>query len=64
IKAGTKLKLTNLREQIQSHSELEVELPDQGIQFRVTHTLSPRQVEVLLKGGLANWVRDRQPTAA
>ncbi|MCA9445822.1 MAG: aconitate hydratase [Candidatus Omnitrophica bacterium] len=64
IKAGTKLKLTNLREQIQSHSELEVELRDQGIQFRVTHTLSPRQVEVLLKGGLANWVRDRQPTAA
>ncbi len=38
-------------------TEIAVRNKTQGRQFTVAHTLSPRQVEVLRKGGLINWAR-------
>jgi aconitate hydratase len=31
-----------------------------GKQFQVTHDLSPRQIEVLVEGGLINWTRNKK----
>jgi aconitate hydratase len=31
----------------------------QGTEYVVRHRLSPRQVEILLAGGLIPWLRDR-----
>lgn len=38
---------------------LEVVVHAKQLQFTVSHALSPREVEVLLAGGLTNWLRAR-----
>ena len=40
--------------------ELELEVKDKDMKFIVKHDLSQREKALVLAGGLANWVRDRQ----
>ena len=40
--------------------ELELEVKDKDMKFIVNHDLSQREKALVLAGGLANWVRDRQ----
>ena len=55
VKGEGRLALRGLRE-LSKNRELNVELDESG-SFRVRHELSPRQVEVVLAGGLINQVR-------
>jgi aconitate hydratase len=60
IKQGDVLELTDLREKIQQGSEFSISIKGKDQEINVRHSLSERQVEMMLKGGLINWVRDRQ----
>jgi aconitate hydratase len=53
------LEIPRLREDIESGEEVEVRNTSDGESFTVRHELSPRQVEILLAGGLINWFRER-----
>jgi aconitate hydratase len=59
IEQGDVLKLTNVRDTIQNGSEVEVENVTKGMTFKTRHSLSERQVDIMLKGGIINWMRDR-----
>lgn len=53
---GDVIVLSNLRETIQKSHELTVRVRGTDKEIPVRHDLSERQVDVLLKGGLINWV--------
>jgi len=59
IQPGDVLRLTSLRGAIAGGSELVVENVTRQRSFRVRHLMSPRQVEVMLCGGLINWMKER-----
>ncbi|MBD0357267.1 MAG: hypothetical protein ICV57_08860 [Rubrobacter sp.] len=44
---------------MQGGRELQLENRAQGTELTVRHGLSERQVDVVLKGGLINWMRER-----
>jgi aconitate hydratase len=46
-------------DRIGASAEMEIENATQHKTFRARHTLSPRQVEILLCGGLINWMKRR-----
>ena len=59
INQGDEIRIENLREQIRRGSEVTVENKTQGYSFTCVHKLSGRQVDVLLGGGLINWIKSR-----
>lgn len=54
---GDVLVLNNIHERIRSGNELSIEVKDKDITIQAQYTLSERQVDILLAGGLINWVR-------
>ncbi len=58
IEQGNTLKLANLHQRIRDGGEIQVENSSKNRTFKAGHTLSVRQVEILLAGGLINWVKD------
>ncbi|WP_221566827.1 aconitate hydratase [Alkalihalobacillus sp. TS-13] len=54
------IQLKNLRAQLKQGKELTVILKEKQKEIQAVHTLSDRQVDIMLKGGLINWERDRQ----
>ncbi|MCF6410304.1 aconitate hydratase [Pseudalkalibacillus salsuginis] len=54
------LQLKNVREQIKQGKDLTVRIKEKEKDITAVHALSDRQVEIMLKGGLINWERDRQ----
>ncbi|MFC7391478.1 aconitate hydratase [Scopulibacillus cellulosilyticus] len=60
LEKGDVIQLSDLRNQIQQGKELTVNLKGKDQKIKVTHALSERQIDIMLKGGLINWVRDRQ----
>ncbi|WP_261134264.1 aconitate hydratase [Bacillus sp. Marseille-Q3570] len=54
------IQLKNLRAQLKQGKELTVFLKEKQKEIQALHTLSDRQVDIMLKGGLINWERDRQ----
>lgn len=58
IQAGDVLRLVGVRRALAEH-ELLVENVTRKRSFQVTHSLSPRQVEFALSGGLINWMKER-----
>ncbi|GGJ88965.1 aconitate hydratase [Lentibacillus kapialis] len=60
LSAGDVLELSDLRNKIQQGNEFSVDVKDKHEQINVQHSLSERQVEIMLKGGIINWVKDRQ----
>lgn len=54
------LQLKNVRAQLKQGKELTVTLKEKQKDIQAVHTLSDRQVDIMLKGGLINWERDRQ----
>jgi aconitate hydratase len=58
LEQGDVIQLSDLRNQIKQGKELVVKLKGKEKKIKVTHTLSERQVDMMLKGGLINWVRD------
>jgi aconitate hydratase len=61
------LLMENVRQQLSESAEsrtLTLRVPKKNISFIVQHTLFPRMIEVVLAGGLTNWIRDRNPVQA
>ena len=56
IQQGDTLRITGIRDAIEADAPLEVENTDRGTTFSVTAPLSDREREVLLAGGVTNWV--------
>jgi len=59
IQAGDVLRLTDLRRALTQGGDLRVENVTRQHQFQVRHSMSPRQVQFLLRGGLINWMKER-----
>ncbi|QTM99752.1 aconitate hydratase [Sediminibacillus dalangtanensis] len=60
LNQGDVLELTDLRNKIQQGNEFSISIKGKNQSIAVQHALSGRQVEMMLKGGLINWVRERQ----
>jgi aconitate hydratase len=56
LEQGDVLVLSNLRQAIQQGNEITCEVKGKGKTIRLSHDLSPRQIEFMLDGGLINWV--------
>jgi aconitate hydratase len=51
--------IKNVTDAIQQGNPLVMKVTNKNISISLQHRLSPRQIEVLLEGGLINWVRSR-----
>ncbi|RKR12737.1 aconitate hydratase [Arthrobacter oryzae] len=60
IQQGDVLLLTGLRDALRTGKEIRVRNETRDQDYAVRHTLSTRQVEMLLAGGLIPWLRDRK----
>ncbi|SDW39702.1 aconitase [Marinococcus luteus] len=60
IDAGDTIVLENLRENIQNHNTFEASIKNKNETITVRHEMSRRQVDMMLRGGLINWVRARK----
>jgi aconitate hydratase len=58
IEMGDVLKLRAIRRQIRESPQIEAENITRRHVFSLHHELSGRQVDVLLPGGLINWLRE------
>jgi aconitate hydratase len=61
---GDVLEFSNLRFNLNQGNEFTIIIKGKNQLIRVKHSLSERQLEIILKGGLINWVRDKQRNAA
>jgi len=59
INGGDVLRFAGLRRALAATGELVVENIPRSQKVRVCHRLSPRQVQLVLGGGLINWIRQR-----
>lgn len=59
LEQGDVIALDGLRENLGKGSTLSASIQGKG-EIKLKHQLSPRQVKVLLTGGLINWMRERQ----
>ncbi|MGY2746322.1 aconitate hydratase [Pseudarthrobacter sp. O4] len=64
IRKGDVLLLTGLRDALLTGTEIQVRNETRDEQYAVRHSLSTRQVEMLLAGGLIPWLRERGARAA
>ncbi|MFC4556890.1 aconitate hydratase [Virgibacillus kekensis] len=60
LEDGEVLKFTDLRAQLKEGNELTIELAGSGGTINAAHSLSKRQKEIILEGGLINWIKDKQ----
>ncbi|MEK4026989.1 MULTISPECIES: aconitate hydratase [Bacillaceae] len=60
LNQGDVLQLSELRNKIQQGNEFTINVKGNTQLIHVKHSLSERQVEVMLKGGMINWVKARQ----
>ncbi|VEF47650.1 isopropylmalate isomerase large subunit [Bacillus freudenreichii] len=59
LEQGDILQLNDLRNKVQQGNEFTINVKGKSLSIQVSHALSERQVEVMLKGGLINLVKDR-----
>ncbi|MFC7319512.1 aconitate hydratase [Halobacillus campisalis] len=59
IEQGDTLTFKGLKEKILNNDDFEVEVKGKNTKLKVQHALSPRQAEMMEKGGLINWLKDR-----
>ncbi|WP_082194157.1 aconitate hydratase [Bhargavaea cecembensis] len=57
LQQGDILVLENLKENIRNSSEFMISVKNSNRQIPVQHALSSRQVEIMIEGGLINWVK-------
>jgi len=53
------LRLVDVRRALAEGAELLIENVTHQRSFRVHHSLSPRQVQFVLRGGLINWMKEQ-----
>lgn len=54
---GDVIVLSNLRDTIQRGHELTIKVKETNKEIPVRHDLSPRQIDIILQGGLINWAK-------
>jgi len=59
IQLGDVLRLVGVRRALAEGAQLAVENVTRQRKFQVRHFMSPRQVQLLLRGGLINWMKER-----
>lgn len=57
LQNGDVMVLALIRKQFAENDKLEVHVPKKDLAFTASHNLTPHMIEVLLSGGLTNWVR-------
>jgi aconitate hydratase len=57
---GDTIRLAGVAGALKAGREFDVEVEGSGGMIRVRHTLSERQIDILLAGGAINWRRERQ----
>ncbi|UFU00605.1 aconitate hydratase [Radiobacillus kanasensis] len=60
LEQGDVLVFDELKKKIQEGNEFTIQIKGKSKEIDVRHALSGRQIEMMLKGGLINWVKDRQ----
>jgi aconitate hydratase len=60
LEQGDVLELNDLRKGIQNGKRLKVKVKDKDQEIEAELALSERQIEVMLQGGLINWVKEQQ----
>jgi aconitate hydratase len=61
LEPGDMLSISNIQEQIKQGAEMctiNVHVVSKDLEFSVGTTLSSREIEILLSGGLTNWIRE------
>lgn len=59
LEEGDSIKLINLRASLADTKKVKAEIKGKGT-IQLEHALSPRQVDIMLHGGLINWVREKE----
>jgi len=59
VQQGDVLRLAGVRRALAEGDELMVENVTRRQKIRVRHFMTPRQVQILLRGGLINWMKER-----
>ncbi|ALX47289.1 aconitate hydratase [Lentibacillus amyloliquefaciens] len=54
------LQFEDLRNQVENHDTIKLTLPNSGEEITAEHNLSDRQREIIVSGGLINWIKERQ----
>lgn len=57
---GDVLEVSDLRNKVKQGNEFTIKVKGKNQQIKVKHALSERQIEIMLKGGIINWVKDKQ----
>ena len=60
LKLGDTLKFTNLHDQFVSEDRLTAIINENSKKLELEHHLTPRQKDIILKGGLINWIKVKQ----
>lgn len=60
LNAGDVISFRRLREELQTGHEIHASINEKELTITCIHSLSERQVDMMLKGGLINWVKARQ----
>lgn len=63
LEQGDVLVGSGLRAKIKQGNEFSLQVKGKNQEIKVRHTLSERQIEIMLKGGIINWVKARNVTA-
>ncbi|WP_020008192.1 aconitate hydratase [Salinicoccus albus] len=60
IEEGDILEFRNIHQTVQEHNTFDVKLKRSGDYIKVKHNMTHRQIDLLLAGGIINWVKERQ----
>ncbi|MEW9677244.1 aconitate hydratase [Lentibacillus sp. L22] len=63
LEQGDTLELNDLHNKIKQGNSFTIQVKDKNQEIKVNHALSERQIDIMLKGGIINWVKDRQQLA-
>ena len=58
LKVGDVVALAMIHKQLTENEKVEVHVPQKDMVFTTSHNLTPHMIEVLLSGGLTNWVEN------
>ena len=58
LKSGGVILITDLQKQVAKNEKVEVRVPQKDLTFTASHNLTPHMRQVLLSGGLTNWVQE------
>ncbi|HEX6593358.1 MAG TPA: aconitate hydratase [Bacillota bacterium] len=64
LEQGDVLEFTNVRRSVKEGNRITAKVQGKDQEIALEHALSPRQIEIVLMGGLINWVRNRKASAS